>query len=211
MAKPNKQTAIDASNSTVDIGYSGKGSPEAGTGQVLISSIVGAPAASIVFGANNLHRIYIRKKKPGVGYEYEACSLASLDAKVSGEGGWEIVSGTSFPTRTIISDTPIAAAPSKVLHVKLTASVTYQWNQGTEAYTKVLAAARTALGQVDGVGTTKTEIVYRASAFIFKEVYASIPGGTLIGLKGVKARYRYAAPTDTNGGVYTSFADGDKV
>lgn len=202
-----KKTAIDATNSTVDIGYTGKGSPAAGTGQVLISSIVGAPAASIVFGANNLLRIYIRKKKAGVGYEYEACALASLDAQIT--AGWEIVSGTSFPIRTIAST--VAGAQSKVLNTKLTASVTYEWNQDVATYTRVPAAARTALGQIDGPGTTKTEVVKRASAFIFKEIYAGIPGGTLIGLKGVKARYRYAAATTDNGGVYSSFADGDKV
>lgn len=202
-----KKTAIDAINSTVDIGYTGKGSPAAGTGQVLISSIVGAPSASIVFGANNLQRIYIRKKRSGTGYEYEACALASLDAQVA--AGWEIVSGASFPTRTIAS--AFGGGQSKVLNTKLTASVTYEWNQDVVTYTRVPAAARTALGQLDGPGTTQTEVVKRASAFIFKEVYAGIPAGTLIGLKGVKARYRYAVATADSGGVYSSFADGDKV
>ena len=209
MAKQRNQTAVDATNSTVDIGYSGKGTPEAGTGQILISAIVGAPAASIVFGANNLERIYIRKKKAGVGYEYEACALASLDAKIGGAGGWELVSGASFPTRTISNDA--LATTSKVLNTKLTASVTYEWRQDIAAYTNVPAAARLALGQLDGAGATKTEVVKRASAFIFKEAYAGIPGGTLIGIKGVKARYRFSAATETSGGVYTSFADGDKV
>ncbi len=208
MAK-GKKTSVDVPNSTVDAGYTGKGEPDASAGQRLISSIVGAPSASIVFGANNLKKIYMRKKKAGIGYEYEAAAVASVDAKKT--AGWEVVSGSSFPVRTIQSSvTNTSLAGSKILNVKLTPSVTYQWNQQAEAYGKVPADARTALGQLDGPGTTKAEVVQRASAFIFKEIYAGIPAGTLITLKGIRGRYRYAAATDASGGIYTSFADGDK-
>lgn len=214
MAKGDK-ISMDVNGSSVNKGIDAKGTAMAEAGQVLISAIVGAPAASIVFGANNLIAIYMRKKKAGVGYEYEAVGPLSVDdMKVK---GYEVVSGASFPIRTIANTALTGAgglAGSKVLHVKLTASVTYQWSQQGEVYTKVSADARTALGQIDGASTTKNEVVQRASAFIFKEPYAGYAAGTLIGLKGIKARYRYAAATPGatgSSGVYTSFADGSKV
>ena len=207
-----EQVMIDVDYASVNSGYSAKGGALTAAGQILISSIVGSPTASIAFGANNLKRIYMRKKKAGVGYEYEAVAPSKINEMK--QTGYTVVTSSSFPTRTIPNPTLAVAggeAGSKVLNVKLTASVTYEWNQQGSVYAKVPADARTALGQIDGLAATRTEVVQRASAFIFKEEYAKIPGGTLIGIKGVKARYRYAAPTDLSNGLYVSFADGSKI
>jgi hypothetical protein len=204
------KTGVDSPNSTVDMGATLRGPAEADHGQYDLNALVGAPTNSIAFGADNVKAIYMRKKRAGTGYTYEYTALAKVTERKT--AGWQVVGGSSFKVRTIRDGAASNAtlAGSKLLHVKFTASVTYEWNQATEAYNKVLATARTALGQVDGEAPNGTEVCRRASAFIFKETYAGIAAGTYLPLKALRAKFRYAAASDTSSGVYTSFADGDK-
>lgn len=201
---------VDSPNSTVDMGATLKGTAEADHGQYDLTALVGAPTNSIVFGADNVKAIYMRKKRTGTGYTYEYTALAKVTERKT--AGWEVVGANSFRIRTIRDGAASNAtqAGSKLLNVKFTTSVTYEWAQSTELYNKVLATARTALGQIDGAATNSSEVVRRASAFIFKEIYAGIPAGTYIPLKGLRAKFRYAPASDTSSGVYTSFADGSK-
>jgi hypothetical protein len=207
---PSNKVGVDSPSSTVDMGATLKGTPEADHGQYDLNALVGAPTNSIVFGADNVKAIYMRKKRAGTGYTYEYTALAKVTERKT--AGWEVVGGSSFRVRTIRDGAAANAtlAGSKVLNVKFTASVTYEWNQSTEAYNKVLATGRAALGQIDGPATNSAEVCRRASAFIFKETYAGIAAGTYLPLKALRGKFRYAAASDTSSGIYTSFADGDK-
>ena len=210
-----KKTAVNVGTaSTLSAGYISLSDLSATAGQVDLSVLTGAPTSSIVFNAANLQdlRVQMRKKRAGTGYEYEYVSYANIaDMKTA---GYEVVSiGKVRPRRLtdITTGATATQANSVPLHVKLTTSVTYEWRQAGQSYTKVTAAARTALGQIDGQATTRADVCTRASAFIFKEEYAGVPAGTLLGINSVKATVKYAEPTPTNKGLYTSFCDGSKT
>jgi hypothetical protein len=191
-------------------GYKGKGRALATAGQIDVDALTGAPTNSIVFGVADVKGVMMRKQVAGK-WEYEQVDPDNVEAMKT--EGYEIVASAKATIRTLSSTiaTP-SASTSKILHVKLTTSVSYEWAQPLAIYTQVGAASRTRLAQVDGSVPNADERVRRAAGFIFNAEYAGIPAGTYIPLNGIKAKFRYAAATPAtatnagNSGIYTSFA-----
>lgn len=197
---------MDVPNSTNDKGANLKGTAQADHGQYDIMLLPAGPTNSIVFGADNMKAIYMRKKVAGK-FEYEFTAPGNVAERKG--AGWEVVASSGFRVRRI-GDPASTTSASKQIHVKFTASVSYAWAQPATAYNKVGAAARTALGQLDGMPTNTNELALRASAFIFKETYATYPAGTYLPISALRASFQYAAATELSSGIYTSYADGSK-
>lgn len=195
-------------------GYTGKGTPKTAAGHIDVDAITGAPTTSIVFGIADKMPILMRKKRAATGYEYEMVDPDNIGAMKA--ENYEVVSSgkTSIKTLGAASGNTVAASnQSKVLHVKITANIGYQWSQSTDVYNKAgIASARTRLGQVDGAVPNQDEMVKRASGFILNTAYSSYAAGTYIPINGIKAKYRYAPATPKtandpgSSGIYSSFA-----
>lgn len=147
------------------------------------------------------------KKCTTTGCEFEM--VAPTAVKAMKDIGWEVTKAGYNSVRTIGGTVVNASVRSEVMHAKLTTTCTYQWSRAKKT-PAIPLEAETALKQVKGNGPVADETVIGASAFIFKTEYAGVPAGTLIGRKGINARYRYAAATEDSSGVYTSVC-GDVV
>jgi hypothetical protein len=199
MPRSRKKTSVPV-NTKLSYGYTGKGTALATALQVDLESATGVPTTDIVFGMNNKKPIYM-KKCTATGCEFEMVAPSAVTAMKA--EGYEVTKAGYNSVRTIGGTAANTSTRSEVMHAKLTSTCTYQWSR-TKKTPAVPVAAETALKQVKGVGPVSDETVIGASAFIFKTEYAGVPAGTLIGRKGINARFRYAPASETSTGVYTS-------
>jgi hypothetical protein len=163
--------------------------------------LTGTLTATAVFGASNLKAVYVRKKT-ATGWEYEACDYTKLGAAIA--AGYEIVKQRTSSGRSIDISGGANPSGSKYLYCKVATDCTVKWKQSLKIFTRVPAAARTALGQAET--GTEAESVIGANYFVFATAWNNYPAGTLIHRDALKATVRYAAPTETDGGTYTSYA-----
>ena len=194
-----KKTVTNNDNDAVTpaVGTRSKGTANAEAGQIELST---ALTTGVVFGASNLKAIYM-KKKTATGYEFETVDFAKIGAMIA--LGYKLVSVSSTKNRTF--DLTAATGLSKKLYVKVDATVTIGFSQSNKVYTRVTQAARDFFGQTAAPATPK-EVVFGGNYFAFPTDWNGIPKGTLLSRNALKATVRYAEPTDTNSGVYRSYA-----
>ena len=158
---------------------------------------------SAVRGASNKKPIYVIKD--GSVEPVDQTALANALT-----AGWKLVSAGYAKKRSFnLPSVATGIQKSVKLYCDVVADVTIGWSQSKKIYDRAgVGPARTFMGQ-DLTPGTPAQVVLQGNYFVFATAYGLVPAKTLIPREALKASVRFAAATDLDSGVYTSYCKSD--